>query len=78
LLHDADARFAEDVAMLNAPQPRSEILPQRLKQCRIHKQLYGLAAEYGSTCTYSTAIESRLIAEGLSAKSLAITGLTHF
>ena len=71
LLHDADARFAEDVATLNTRQPYSEILPQRLKQCRIHKQLYRLAAEYGSTCTYSTAIESQLIAEGLSPSELA-------
>ena len=71
LLHDADARFAEDVATLNAPQRRNETLPQRLKQCRIHKQLYGLAAEYGSNCTYSTAIESQLVAEGLSPAELA-------
>jgi len=65
LLLDANARFAEDVATLNARQRGSEILPQRLKQCRIHKQLYGLAAEYGSGCTYSAAIQSQLIAEGL-------------
>jgi hypothetical protein len=71
LLHDANARFAEDVATLNARERRSEILPQRLKQCRIYKQLYGLAAEYGSSCTYSPAIESQLIAEGLTPAELA-------
>ena len=71
LLLDANARFAEDVATLNARQRGSEILPQRLKQCRIHKQLYGLAAEYGSGCTYSAAIQSQLIAEGLNPAELA-------
>jgi hypothetical protein len=71
LLHDAGARFTEDVATLNAGERRSEILPQRLKQCRIHKHLYRLAAEYGSTCTYSAAIESQLTAEGLSSAERA-------
>jgi hypothetical protein len=71
LQHDADARFAEDIAVLTANQHRDEILEQRLKQCRIHKYLYSLAAEHGSACTYTAAIEEQLIAEGLSPSELA-------
>lgn len=71
LLHDANARFAEDVSVLNAQQRCGEILAQRLKQCRIHEQLYSLAAEFGSTCTYSTAIETQLIGKGLNPSQLA-------
>jgi predicted amino acid dehydrogenase len=71
LLHDADARFAEDLAVLATNQLRDEVLAQRLKQCRIHKYLYSLSAEHGSACTYTTAIEEQLIAEGLSPAELA-------
>ena len=56
---------------MNSRHRGSEILPQRLKQCRIHKQLYGLAAEYGSSCTYSAAIQSQRVAEGLNPAELA-------
>ena len=71
LLHDADARFAEDLAVLATNQLRDEVLAQRLKQCRIHKYLYSLSAEHGSACTYTTAIEEQLIAEGLGPAELA-------
>jgi hypothetical protein len=71
LQHDADARFAEDIAELTTNQARSEILSQRLKQCKIHKYLYSLAAEHGSACVYTAAVEEQLIAEGLTTSELA-------
>ena len=48
---------------------------QRLKQCKIHKFLYGLASEHGSTCVYTPAVEEQLIAEGLTTSELA--GVRH-
>lgn len=71
LQHDADARFAEDISVLTTNEHRGEILEQRLKQCRIHKYLYSLAAEHGAACTYNTEIEEQLIAEGLNPSELA-------